>query len=98
MIHTKFWIRTQRTDRSHWCPADTNHIYFGVLFLGTGTYSLTIRATDGGDLYDDVILDITIDDVNDNFPVFVPGRFNFVVHYMHKKIVKDYFGKIMKWA
>ena len=46
---------------------------YWVLFLATGTYSLTIRATDGGGLVDDAILDITLDDVNDNFPVFIPG-------------------------
>ena len=41
--------------------------------VATDSYSLTVRATDGGGLYDDVILDITVDDVNDNFPVFTPG-------------------------
>ena len=48
-------------------------IFFSILFIATDSYSLTIRATDGGGLYDDVILDITVDDVNDNFPVFTPG-------------------------
>lgn len=44
-----------------------------ITVAATGTYSLTIRATDGGGLYDDAILDINIDDFNDNFPVFTPG-------------------------
>ena len=47
--------------------------YCSIPIAATDSYSLTIRATDGGGLYDDVILDITLDDVNDNFPVFTPG-------------------------
>ncbi len=41
--------------------------------LATSRYWLTVRATDGGGRYDEELLVVNIDDVNDNFPVFIPG-------------------------
>ena len=56
--------------------------------VATDSYSLTVRATDGGGLYDDVILDITVDDVNDNFPVFTPGLvFSFINGDLKQNII-----------